>query len=608
MYRLFGDEAIHPLQCGCDPRLWDDSHVFPLHTPRLRLPIPDLNRRTEHLGRELLAAARPHRTNLLWSEKLIAHTLEDEAFKTELFRFVDVFPVLKTPAEIHKHLMEYLDQPHIKLPTHIALTLKAGGLLKGTLANTIAAQITNMAGRFISGHDLAPATSILQSRWNEGIAFSVDLLGEAVVSHAEAAAYRQRYLDLIEQLPRVVAAFPANPTLDNDHLGPIPRANVSIKISALDGHVSPIDTEGSIERLLENISPLLKAARTHNIFINFDMEHHALKDLTIRFFKRCCETYDFPACLALQAYLQSAEADARDLAQWSRDRQRVITIRLIKGAYWDFETIHAQLQNWPVPVWQQKAETDAGFERVTSYLLQETPRTIEEAKNGGIKLALGTHNARSIAHAIAVLEELKLPPSAVEFQALRGMADDLKLALAQGAPSLTPARTPWRVREYQPLGELIPGMAYLVRRLLENTSNESWLHADHTTNVSDEALLAAPDIGKQEARSQKQEELSHPRGLRRSPCRIQLWLFTIFPTNRCATSPRPSIAPPSTLPLRKQKFRVSKARLPLKMPIAPSPGPMPHSPRGATRRPKGVPRSSRRPPVFSATVAMNCLR
>ncbi len=102
-----------------------------------------------------------------------------------------------------------------------------------------------MAGRFISGHDLATATPILQSRWNEGIAFSVDLLGEAVVSDAEAAAYRQHYLDLIEQLPSVVARFPANAVLDNDHLGPIPRANVSIKISALDGHVSPIDAEGS---------------------------------------------------------------------------------------------------------------------------------------------------------------------------------------------------------------------------------------------------------------------------------------------------------------------------------------------------------------------------
>lgn len=444
------------------------------------VPAADIESRTQHLGRELLAAAKSHRTGNFWSEKLIAWALSDDAFKTELFRFVDVFPVLKTPQQIHTLLLEYLDQPHVKLPPGMGLALKAGGLLKGTLAHTVTSQITSMAERFIAGADVADAVGLLDSRWKQGIGFSVDVLGEQCVSHAEAAAYRQRYLTLIEELARITAPWPANPLLDRDHLGPIPRVNVSIKISALDGHISPVDAQGSLDRLTTALAPLLQRAKQLNAFINFDMEHHALKELTLRLFKRCCEQFDFDAGLALQAYLTSADDDARDLAQWSRDRRRIITVRLIKGAYWDYETIHADMMHWPAPVWQRKHETDACFERVSAFLLEQTPR---EAGRGGIKLALGTHNVRSVAHAIAKLEQLGLPQSALEFQALRGMADDLKPALVERG---------WRIREYQPIGDMIPGMGYLVRRLLENTSNEGWLRVGQSQGVTDDQLLASP--------------------------------------------------------------------------------------------------------------------
>jgi RHH-type transcriptional regulator, proline utilization regulon repressor / proline dehydrogenase / delta 1-pyrroline-5-carboxylate dehydrogenase len=443
----------------------------------------DLESRTQAIGRELLAATRAVGPSTIsaqfWSDKLISGALSNERFKTELFRFVDVFPVLKTPQQIHQHLHEYLDQPGIELPTGMGLALKAGGLLKGTLAKTVASQIESMARTFIAGENIQEALPKLESRWRENIAFSVDLLGEACVSHAEAAAYINRYHTLINELPALIAKWPANSQLERDHLGTIPRANVSIKISALDGHVSPVDTEGSLDRLVANLKPLLQLAAKNNVLINFDMEQHALKDLTFRLFKRCCEQFDFDAGLAVQAYLKSADADARDLVEWARSRGRIVTVRLIKGAYWDYETIHAQMMGWPVPVWEKKAETDACFERVTSYLIHEMPRT---PGKGCVKLALGTHNVRSVAHAIASLEMEHLPQNAIEFQALRGMAEELKTALAARG---------WRVREYMPIGEMIPGMAYLVRRLLENTSNQGWLRAGQT-HSDDAALLAPP--------------------------------------------------------------------------------------------------------------------
>jgi RHH-type proline utilization regulon transcriptional repressor/proline dehydrogenase/delta 1-pyrroline-5-carboxylate dehydrogenase len=446
-------------------------------------PTSSLESLTQSLGRQLLEESRATPASALskkfWSDKLLAYTLQNDRFKTELFRFIDVFPALRTPAAINQHLHEYLVRPDLPLPAGLALTLKAGALLKSAQASAIASQIEAMAHQFIAGRTLDDALPALEERRRQHIAFSVDLLGEAVVSHAEAAAYQSRYHALLDALPAAVAAWPADPLLDTDHLGPIPRANVSIKISALDGHVSPVDTEGTLDRLTAALAPLLEKAQRHHVFINFDMEHHALHDLTLRLFKRCCERFDFPAGLALQAYLQSIDADAADLIAWSRSLGRRVTVRLIKGAYWDYETVHAQMMNWPAPVWPTKPQTDAAFERAAALFLERTPRRPADA---GITLAVGTHNVRSVARTLALLQHHDLPPNAVEFQALRGMADDLKLALA--ARHL-------RVREYVPLGEMIPGMSYLVRRLLENTSNTGWLRAGHADTPT-EQLLAPP--------------------------------------------------------------------------------------------------------------------
>ncbi|MGN6369523.1 MAG: proline dehydrogenase family protein [Phycisphaerae bacterium] len=469
-------------------------------------PSKDLEPRTQQIGHDLLLATRAIAKKSWWgsSEHLMNWALQNHDFKIQLFRFIDVVPVLKTPEAIHQHLLEYLqppDQPSdqkIELPPGMSLALKAGGLLKGTLAHTLTSQIQAMAHTFIAGESLTEALPALQQQWQHHIAFSVDLLGEAVVSHAEAAAYQKRYLDLIEQLPAATADWPHDPQLESDHLGKIPRTNVSIKISALDGHVSPLAAEDTLDRLSHALAPLLLAAEKHNVLLNFDMEHHALKELTIRLFKKCCEQFNFPAGLALQAYLQSADEDARDLLQWSKEKNRTITLRLIKGAYWDFETIHAELMNWPPPVWQHKSHTDACFERLTTLFLSQLPR--DNPQTPHIKLAHGTHHIRSIAHALAAAEHFQLPPSALEFQSLRGMADDLKSVLATRGH---------RCREYVPLGPMIPGMAYLVRRLLENTSNESWLRADHTQNLPDDQLLAPP-VPIQNSESRIRKESSPP--------------------------------------------------------------------------------------------------
>jgi len=445
---------------------------------------PQIQAETLRIGTALLAKARGSQKGLFsakfWSDKLMDWSMKDQAFKVQLFRFVDTFPMLKTADQVHEHLMDYLTQPGVKLPAGMALGLKTGGLLKNTMSKTMTRQIQSMGKKFIAGVDAEDAFPTLEKIWKNDLAFSVDLLGEACVSDAEAEVYQHRYLDLVNTLPDKVSQWASKPSLETDHLGAIPRTNVSIKISSLYAKTNPIDFEGSLRGLMEAILPILRAAKDKDVLVNFDMEQFEYKDLTLELFMRCCDEVDFTAGIAMQAYLRSGNEDAQKIIDWSKRTGRQVTVRLVKGAYWDYETINAEQMGWPVPVWSVKQDTDACFERMTKQFIQAMPRS---EKEGGVKLALGSHNVRSIAYAKAVLDANDLPTQALELQMLYGMADELKVAGAEAG---------FRIREYLPVGEMIPGMAYLVRRLLENTSNESWLKAGFLDNASPEDLLKSP--------------------------------------------------------------------------------------------------------------------
>ena len=455
-----------------------------------------LNPQIDRIGRDMLRLARTHKAGLLsksfYSDKLMDWSMRDHGFKVEMFRFVDTFPVLTTSDMVHEHLVDYLGQDHVTMPPGMDLGLRAGALAKGLMTKTISGQIEGMGKKFIAGTDARSALPGLKKLWAGGIAFSVDLLGEACVSDEEADAYKAKYLDLIENLPEDVSGWKPNERLERDHLGGIPRTNVSIKISSLSARCNPIDTQGSINDLLTRLRPILETARHRGVFVNFDMEHFALKDLTLELFFRCCEEIDFHAGLAMQAYLKSGVDDARRVSAWALRTGRVVTVRLVKGAYWDSETIHAEQEGWPCPVWNAKWQTDQCFEDMCKVFLDACPTApqasgmgptkLDEGR-GGVKLALGSHNVRSVAAALAYSDSKGLPRTAVELQMLHGMADQLKLAAAE---------MDLRIREYVPVGEMIPGMAYLVRRLLENTSNESWLKAGFLDEADEKVLLAQP--------------------------------------------------------------------------------------------------------------------
>src|SRR5205823_985150 len=275
-------------------------------------------------------------------------------------------------------------------------------------------------------------------------------------------------------LGREARHWPAVPRLDTAPWGPLPRVNVSVKLSALHPWLEPADPEGGAAAVKRRLRPILEVARANGAHIHVDMEDRRLRDLTLRIFMDLAEEPEFRhernLGIVLQAYLKDAEADASRLIAWARRRGTPMSVRLVKGAYWDYETAHAELEHWPVPVFETKPETDASFERLTRLFLEHAD---------AIDLAVGSHNIRSIAHALAAREAYGLAAGRVEFQALYGMAQPLVRALTERGE---------RVRIYMPFGELIPGMAYLVRRLLENTSNESFLRRGFAEGESPQVL------------------------------------------------------------------------------------------------------------------------
>jgi RHH-type proline utilization regulon transcriptional repressor/proline dehydrogenase/delta 1-pyrroline-5-carboxylate dehydrogenase len=180
----------------------------------------------------------------------------------------------------------------------------------------------------------------------------------------------------------------------------------------------------------------------------------------------------------VQAYRVDASDDLGDLIEWSADTLvRPLQVRLVKGAYWDVETIKARSQGWKSPVWPNKDATDAAYERCASMLV---------ANAGDVRPAFASHNARSIAWALCAARKEGLADDAVEVQVLHGMAEAL-----HGAVRDLGVRT----RVYVPVGDLVPGMAYLVRRLLENTSNESFVRHRFTEGWQEDALVAPPQPG-----------------------------------------------------------------------------------------------------------------
>ena len=431
--------------------------------------------RIREIGLELFAAVAtgaPSPLSRSWfHDRGMAWSMADPKLQGHLFRFIDALPGLRDDEAVARQLVEYLAPVADRLPW---LARRALASVPSAPAKLVAAAVhrgaRELAQRFLLGAEPEAIAAAVGRLHREGMAFTVDWLGEAVLTEAEAEAYLQAYLRLIPALADATRSWPAAPG--------VPNVNVSVKLSALTSRFEPADVDGTSRRVRERLRPLLRAARAAGALVNVDMEHHAFRDATLRIFRDVAMEEEFRTWsdlgIAIQAYLRSCGDDLAGLAAWSRRRGTPVWVRLVKGAYWDHEQALAAQRDWEPPVFTDKAATDANFEVQTRFLLEH--REV-------LRPAIAGHNVRSLAHAIALREELGLPRDAVEFQLLHGMADPLKRALVDRGE---------RVRVYCPVGELLPGIAYLVRRLLENTSNQGFVRAGFLERRSAEELLAAP--------------------------------------------------------------------------------------------------------------------
>jgi RHH-type proline utilization regulon transcriptional repressor/proline dehydrogenase/delta 1-pyrroline-5-carboxylate dehydrogenase len=444
-------------------------------------PTQELEAAVAAVGARLVAAmpGARHTPRAAVERRVMGAMVADPALRAAVFRFVDVRPACDGADDVARHLGELLAQADESPLARRGAALAGGALTRRPLAAVAAAGVKQIARGFIIGEDARAALPTVRRMWEQGVATTIDLLGEATVTEEEAERYALRCEETLRVLHAASRDWPARPALEADGAGPIPRINLSVKVSALTPLLRAQAPERGVAGAEDRLRRLLRAARDAGAHLHVDMEsfdtREAITDLTLKLLSEPEFEHGPSAGIVLQAYLTESPQHLDRLLAWAAEhpRSHPFTIRLVKGAYWDHETVQATQHGWTPPVFADRAACDRNFEALSRRLI--------DARGGRVRIraAIASHNLRSIAHAAAYAD---LRGADVEFQVLRGLGDETQAAL------LAAGR---RVRCYCPIGDLVAGMAYLVRRLLENTSNDSFLRAQ-AEGVDLHTLLEAP--------------------------------------------------------------------------------------------------------------------
>jgi len=433
--------------------------------------IADLEARIQVLGSRLLTQLdrEVKAAGGGWLDVLVSRAIQDREFRVQALRFVDVLPTLQDDAELVAHLKEYFVNTALPWPavSHWSLRHSDAPWAVPIAAPLVRATLRGLSRRFMGGRDTRQALGTISRLQRKGMAYTLDLLGEAVLSEQEADRYQQACTELLQDLAQAV---PASPEAQRPH--------VSLKLSSLYSQIQPADPRGSVAAIAARLRPILAAAREAGAAVTIDMEQYAFRHIVMQCFMTVLTEPDFrdwpDAGIAIQTYLKDARDDLQTLLAWADRRATPVQVRIVRGAYWDYETVIARQHGWDAPVWEQKAQTDAGFEACLELLM---------SRPGSVSVAVASHNVRSLACAMALAESRGLSAGDLEFQMLYGMADELKLALVGMG---------YRLRVYVPFGETLHGMAYLVRRLLENSSGQSILDTGMLKTGMGQACLEKP--------------------------------------------------------------------------------------------------------------------
>jgi len=339
------------------------------------------------------------------------------------------------------------------LPILNNLTIRLGSPL---IHAAIKKAMRLLAYRFILAQSMNAALNYCQRHKN--YLYSFDRLGEAALTTLDANRYYQDYLDAIEQLNQQ----PSNASL-------MRSPNISIKLSALYPRYEPSHYPQAIRSLTQQLLTLTHKAKQAQITLTIDAEESERLMMSLTIFANVFNHPDLKNYqglgLAVQAYQKRSIATIHWLSALSRHRHKMIPIRLVKGAYWDYEIKQAQQQGLiDYPVYTEKIMTDCSYLACAQLILSQ-PKVFYPQ--------FATHNA----HTIAAIHSLAEKHTHYEFQRLYGMGEQLYDEI------MTVKRWPIPCRIYAPVGSYKDLLPYLVRRLLENGANTSFI-----------SLLENPDI------------------------------------------------------------------------------------------------------------------
>lgn len=409
-----------------------------------------------------------------WSGRIMEWSMTQPEFKTNMFRLVDVLPQLRNSVAIASHVNEYLGAVASNIHGLVdwGVNVKPNSLRARVTSVFVKKGVQQMASQFIAGESPKSALKALRNIRSQNLAFTVDLLGEYSVSEKEAEIYLERYLEALNVFGEQIPGWKESRPIVAGHPGESSPVCISVKLSAMYSQCKPLNFDRSVEVLSNRLAMIVEKAKQIGALIYIDAEDSGNNPIILQVFKNIFmrpEYRDFPyPGIVLQAYAKSSEQTLRDLLDYARKRGTPIAMRLVKGAYWDQETIHARQYNWESPLFAHKESSDAQFEKLSRLLIDNHKVCLP---------AFGSHNIRSLSHACMYAQHQGLSPKDFELQMLFGMAEPIARAFSKQG---------YLTRLYVPLGELLPGMGYLVRRLLENTSNESFLR--HTFFDDNEVL------------------------------------------------------------------------------------------------------------------------
>ena len=325
-----------------------------------------------------------------------------------------------------------------------------------------------MGNKFVLGTDIEDAIKNAKSYEKHTYKMSYDMLGEAARDQDTADRYYKAYKDTILKLSDNIG----QQTLENP--------SISIKLSALHPRYTYSQKERCVPELIEKLKSLALLAASHDMPLTIDAEEANRLDLSIEVIDQIISMKELDGWdgfgLAVQAYQKRALPLIKYLAQNAREKSRKIQIRLVKGAYWDSEIKHAQMGGFPeYPVFTRKNNTDLSYLACVQHLF---------ANLDVIYPMFATHNAHTIAAIQHMAEQNSISSNDYEFQRLHGMGERLYSHIIKDKTT--------NVRVYAPVGKHKDLLPYLVRRLLENGANSSFVNHLLDKNIKAEDIAADP--------------------------------------------------------------------------------------------------------------------